>query len=140
MTPPPWSWDACSCSHFSILCMQYMYCMSCNEGGSLMRLSHSLVPFLSQHRFLAETRCEVTSTVSMTENHTDGTGTQARELVMVTLAQPVDGGHAGFRGRNVVGQRDRLGAEGMFGRQQELVAVAAGVGSQQQARASSLEQ
>ena len=27
---------------------------------------------------------------------TDGTGTQARELVMVTLAQPVDGGHADF--------------------------------------------
>ena len=70
----------------------------------------------------------------------DGTGTQARELVMVALAQPVDGGHAGFRGMNVVGQRDRLGAEGMFGRQQELVAVAGWVGSQQQARASGLEQ
>ena len=70
----------------------------------------------------------------------DGTGTQARELVMVTLAQPVDGGDAGFRGMNVVGQRDRLGAEGMFGRKQELVAVAGWVGSQQQARASGLEQ
>ena len=70
----------------------------------------------------------------------DGTGTQARELVMVTFAQPVDGGDAGFRGMNVVGQRDRLGAEGMFGRKQELVAVAGGVGSEQQARASGLEQ
>ena len=27
---------------------------------------------------------------------TDGTGAQARELVVVTLAQPVDGGDAGF--------------------------------------------
>jgi hypothetical protein len=70
----------------------------------------------------------------------DGTGTQACELVMVTFARPVDGGDAGFRGMNVVGQRDRLGAEGMFGRQQELVAVAGGVGSEQQARASGLEQ
>jgi len=35
-----------------------------------MKLSHCLVPFLSLHRFLAETRCEVTSAVLMTENHT----------------------------------------------------------------------
>ena len=70
----------------------------------------------------------------------DGTGTQARELVMVAFAQPVDGGHAGFRGRNVVGQGARLGAEGMFGRQQELAAVAGWVRSEQQARASGLEQ
>ena len=70
----------------------------------------------------------------------DGTGAQARELAVVTFAQPVDGGDAGFRGMNVVGQRDRLGAEGMFGRKQELVAVAGWVGSQQQARACGLEQ
>ena len=70
----------------------------------------------------------------------DGTGTQARELVMVTFAQPVDGGDAGFRGMNVVGQGARLRAEGMFGRQQELVAVAGWVRSEQQARACGLEQ
>ena len=53
----------------------------------------------------------------------DGTGTQARELVMVTLAQPVDSGDACFRGEKVVGQDARLGAEGMFGGEQELAAV-----------------
>src|SRR5438105_14563940 len=30
----------------------------------------------------------------------DGTGTQARELVVVAFAQPVDGGNACFRGEN----------------------------------------
>ena len=32
----------------------------------------------------------------------DGTGAQARELAVVALAQPVDGGHACFRGENVI--------------------------------------
>jgi len=70
----------------------------------------------------------------------DGTGAQARELVVVTLAQPVDGGDAGFRGENVISQHARLRAEGMFGGDEELAAVVRGVGSQQQARASGLQQ
>ena len=70
----------------------------------------------------------------------DGTGAQARELVVVALAQPVDGGHASFRGENGISQDARLGAEGMFGGEQELAAVAGGIGSEQQARAGGLEQ
>ncbi len=69
----------------------------------------------------------------------DGTGTQARELVVVTLAQPVDSGDACFRGEKVVGQDARLRAEGMFGGEQQLAAVAGWVGSEQEARASSLQ-
>jgi len=71
---------------------------------------------------------------------TDGTGAQARKLVVVTLAQPVDGRDAYFRGEKIIRQDTRLRAEGMFGGEQELVAVAGGVGSQQQARACGLEQ
>ncbi len=52
----------------------------------------------------------------------DGTGTQARELVVVALAQPVDGGHAGFRGEKVIRQDAWLRAEGMFGGEQEATA------------------
>src|SRR5437868_2889720 len=93
-------------------------------------------------------RCRDTRRVTMFVIHTDGlpvgradgTGTQARELVVVTLAQPVDSGRACFRGENIIGQGARLRAEGMFGGEQELVAVAGWIGSQQQARASGLEQ
>src|SRR2546421_12905854 len=60
--------------------MEYMNCMSCNKVESPMRRYHSRVPFLSQHRFLAETRCEVTSAVSMTENHTLS-ATKGKDLV-----------------------------------------------------------
>ena len=70
----------------------------------------------------------------------DGTGTQARKLVVVTLAQPVDGRDAYFRGEKIIRQDTRLRAEGMFGGEQELVAVAGWIGSQQQARACGLEQ
>ncbi len=70
----------------------------------------------------------------------DGTGTQTRELAVVALAQPVDGRDAYFRGENIIRQDTRLRAEGMFGGEQELVAVAGWVGSQQQARACGLEQ
>ncbi len=70
----------------------------------------------------------------------DGTGTQTRELVVVALAQPVDGRGAGFRGKKIIGQDARLRAEGMFGGEQQLAAVAGGIGSQQQARACGLEQ
>jgi hypothetical protein len=55
---------------------------------------------------------------------TEGTGAQAGELVVVSLAQPVDGGDICFRGSDVVGQRGRLRAEGMFGGEQEQAAVA----------------
>jgi hypothetical protein len=71
---------------------------------------------------------------------TDGTGAQAGELTVVAFTQPVDGGDACFRGENVISQDAWLRAEGMFGGDEELAAVVGWVGSQQQARASGLEQ
>ncbi len=59
---------------------------------------------------------------------------------MVALAQPVDGGDAGFRGENVISQDARLRAEGMFGGEQELATVVGWVDCEQQATASGLEQ
>jgi len=70
----------------------------------------------------------------------DGTGAQARELAVVTFAQPVDGGDACFRDEDVIGQDGRLRAEGMLRRDQELAAVILWVGSEKQATASGLEQ
>ena len=70
----------------------------------------------------------------------DGTGAEACELAVVAFTEPVDGGDACFRGENVIGQDGRLGAEGMFGRKQELVAIVGWVRSEQQARACGLEQ
>src|SRR2546421_7734107 len=73
--------------------MEYMNCMSCNKVESPMRRYHSRVPFLPQHRFLAETRCEVTSTVSMMENHTlgDATGPQPGERFTGQVREEVGG-------------------------------------------------
>src|SRR5437868_10183968 len=93
-------------------------------------------------------RCRDTRRVTMFVIHTDGlpvgradgTGTQARELVVVALAQPVDGGDACFRGEKIIGQDAWLRAEGMFGGEQELATVAGGVGSEQEATAGGLLQ
>ena len=71
---------------------------------------------------------------------TDGTGAQAAELVVVAFTSPADGGGACLRGHDGIAQRGRMGAKGMFGGEQELLAVVGWVGSQQQARACGLEQ
>jgi hypothetical protein len=47
--------------------MNYLFCI---KEESQMRPQGSLLLSLSRHRFLAETRSEVSSVVSMTENNT----------------------------------------------------------------------
>src|SRR5438270_13762168 len=70
-------------------------------------------------------RCRDTRRVTMFVIHTDGvpvgravgSGTQARELVVVTLAQPGENGRYCFRDEYLICQGPRLRAESIDGRE-----------------------
>jgi len=59
---------------------------------------------------------------------------------VIALTEPVDEGDTCCRSEDVIGENARLRAEGMAGGEQEVAALVSGVGGEEQAAASGLEQ
>src|SRR5437868_3481938 len=71
---------------------------------------------------------------------TDGSGGQAFKGGAVAFAEPVEGGNVGVGGNDFVAKDARGCTQGMFGGQQQVVAVVAGIDSEQQATADGFQQ